>query len=95
MLVHVVCFKYRKDVDEATRADHLARLRTLASLDCLVDLKVGPDVVQSQRSYDAGLVVLFHGRQQLEEYRVHPRHVPVAQYGAGLCDSIVSADFDA
>jgi hypothetical protein len=95
MLVHVVCFKYRNDVDQASRNDHRGRLGDLAKLDCLIDLKVGEDVVRSERSYDTGLVVLFHDRQKLEDYRVHPRHVPVAQLGARLCESIVSADFDA
>jgi hypothetical protein len=95
MLVHVVCFKYRTDVDAAARHDHRARLLALGTLECLVDLKVGEDVVRSSRSYDTGLVVFFQDRQKLEEYAVHPGHVPVAQFGASLCESIVSADFEA
>jgi hypothetical protein len=95
MLVHVVCFKYRKDVEAAARDDHRARLRALADLDCLIELKVGQDVVRAARSYDTGLVVFFEDRQKLDQYAGHPRHVPVAQFAASLCDSIVSADFDA
>ncbi|HEY7285006.1 MAG TPA: Dabb family protein [Vicinamibacterales bacterium] len=94
MLLHLVCFKYKTDVDAATRADHRARLRALASLDGIVDLKVGEDVVRSARSYDTGLSVTFTNRAALDTYAKDPRHVPVAQFGAGISEHIVSCDFE-
>jgi hypothetical protein len=95
MIVHLVCFKYRADVDSGTRGAHRDRLRALADLDGVIDLKVGADLVRSERSYDTGLVVVFSDLGALAAYRDHPRHVPVAQFGAGLCHSIVAADFEA
>jgi hypothetical protein len=95
MIVHLVCFKYREDADRSARATHRERLRALADIDGILDLKVGEDVVRSARSYDTGLVVLFRDQSALEQYQVHPRHVPVAQFGVGLCASIVAADFEA
>jgi hypothetical protein len=95
MLVHMVCFKYKGEFDAAARAAHQERLRGLASLEGIVDLKVGPDVVRSVRSYDAGLLVIFHDRAGLDAYAKDPRHVPVAQLGAANCESIVAVDFEA
>jgi hypothetical protein len=95
MIVHLVCFKYRADVDEQSRASHRERLRALADIDGIVDLKVGQDFVRSERSYDTGLMLIFRDRAALSGYRDHPRHVPVAQFGVGLSASIVSADFEA
>jgi hypothetical protein len=94
MLVHLVCFKYKPDIDAATRAQHRERLRALASLDGIVDLMVGEDVVRSPRSYDTGLIVTFKDRAALDVYATDPRHVPVAQWGATLCDHIVACDFE-
>jgi len=94
MLLHLVCFKYKTDVDAATRADHRARLRALAPLDGIVDLKVGEDVVRSTRSYDTGLSVTFTDRAALDTYAKDPRHVPVAQFGAGISEHVVSCDFE-
>jgi len=94
MLVHIVCFKYKPDIDDAARRDHLSKLRGLASLPRIVDLKVGADVVRSVRSYDTGLVVRFADRAALDAYQKDPRHVPVAQHGVTLCDHIVAVDFD-
>ena len=94
MLIHIVSFKYKADVAEAARADHRSRLKGLARLPGVVDLKVGADVVRSARSYDTGLVVTFPDRAALDAYQTNPQHVPVAQFGASLSEHIVAVDFD-
>jgi stress responsive alpha/beta barrel protein len=94
MLMHIVCFKYRADVEPQTRAQHRTRLSGLQSLDGVVDLKVGEDVVQSPRSYDTALVITFPDRAALDAYQKNDRHVPVAQYGASLSEHIVAVDFE-
>ena len=95
MLLHLVCFKYKAETDVATRTQHVERLRSLASLDGIVDLKVGVDVVRNPaRSYDTGLCVTFRDRAALDAYAKDPRHVPIAQFGAGISEHIVACDFE-
>jgi hypothetical protein len=94
MLLHLVCFKYKADADEAARAQHRARLGALKDLDGVVDLKVGADVVRSPRSYDTGLAITFPDRPALDAYQKNERHVPVAQFGVTICEHIVAVDFD-
>jgi hypothetical protein len=94
MIVHLVCFKYNPEIDQLARKNHRQRLLGLADIDGVLDLKVGEDIVRSERSYDTGLMVLFKDRAALAAYRDHPRHIPVAQLGTLLCASIVAADFE-
>jgi hypothetical protein len=94
MLIHIVCFKYKAEVDDVARRDHRERLKALARLEGVVELKVGLDVVRSPRSYDTGLMAMFRDRAALDAYQMDPQHVPVARSGAGLCESIVAVDFD-
>ncbi len=93
MLTHIVCFKYKPETPESARQEHRARLNGLASIAGVVSLVVGEDVVRSPRSYDTGLIVVFQDRAGLDAYARDPHHVPVAQYGAGLCEHIVAVDF--
>jgi len=93
VLVHLVCFKYRADVDAAARRDHRERLASLRSLDGVLDLKVGENVVASARAYDTGLLITFPDRAALDAYQKNPQHVPVAQFGASLSDHVVAVDF--
>ena len=94
MLLHLVSFKYKADVDAAARTQHRRRLAALNSLDGVMDLKVGEDVVGSPRSYDTGLAVTFPDRAALDAYQKNDRHVPVAQFGVSLCEHIVAVDFE-
>ena len=93
-ILHLVSFKYKADVDHATREDHRRRLAALHDIDGIAALMVGADVVHSPRSYDTGLSITFRDRAALDAYQRDPRHVPVAQFGAGLCASIVAVDFE-
>ena len=95
MIVHVVSFKYKAEATGAQRADHRAKLKSLADIDGILDFKVGEDIVRSPRSYDTGLSILFRDRAALDSYATNPRHVPVAQLGRDLSDSIVAVDFEA
>jgi hypothetical protein len=94
MLLHLVCFKYKADVDQPTRAQHRVRLAALRTLDGVVDLKVGEDVVRSPRSYDTGLAITFPNRAALDAYQSHDQHVPVARFGVSLSEHIIAVDFE-
>jgi hypothetical protein len=94
MLLHLVIFKYRAEVDAAARAQHRERLAALKALDGVIDLKVGEDVVRSPRSYDTGLAVTFGDRAALDVYQKNDRHVPVARLGVELSEHIVAVDFE-
>jgi hypothetical protein len=94
MLLHLVSFKYKTDVDAATRAQHRQRLGALKGLDGVIDLKVGEDIVRSPRSYDTGLAITFPNRAALDAYQKNEQHVPVAQFGVSLSDHIVAVDFE-
>lgn len=95
MVVHIVSFKYRPQVDAAARQDHRVKLQALANIDGILDLKVGEDFTRSPRSYDTGLVASFRDRAALDGYAKHPRHESVAKLGRDLSDTIVAVDFDA
>ena len=95
MVVHIVSFKYKADASAASRTEHRAKLKGIADIEGILDFKVGEDFVRSPRSYDTGLVVIFRDRAALEGYATHRRHVPVAQFGRDLSETIVAVDFDA
>lgn len=94
MLTHIVCFKYKAETGQQTRRDHVASLSGLATLPGIVDLTAGADVVRSPRSFDTGLIVRFTDRAALDAYQKNPVHVPIAQHGVSLCQTIVAVDFE-
>ena len=95
MLTHIVVWKYRPDVAEATREEHVARLRSISGVvPGIESFSVGFDTLHLARSYDTGLVAVFRDRAALDAYTVHPKHAKVADFGRSLSDHVASVDFE-
>jgi hypothetical protein len=95
MLTHIVIWKYRPDVDEEARHEHVAMLRRLpAIIPEVQSFAVGFDVLKLPRSYHTGLVSTFRDRAGLEAYTVHPEHVAVADFGRAISEHVASVDFE-
>jgi hypothetical protein len=95
MLTHIVVWKYRSEIEQAIREEHVARLRNLASIIKEVEsLSVGFDTLRLPRSYDSGLVAVFRDRAALDAYTVHPLHVMVADFGRNISEHVASVDFE-
>ena len=95
MLTHIVVWKYRADVPQAARDEHVARLRSLSSLVPGVEsLSVGPDTLFSPRSFDTGLVAVFADRAALDVYAEHPEHVKVVELGRSITELMAKVDFE-
>ena len=94
MLTHIVVWKYRADVEQFAREEHVNLLRNLRRIIPEVQsLSVGFDALHLPRSYDTGLVAVFADRAALDAYTVHPDHVKVAEFGRNISEHVVSVDF--
>jgi hypothetical protein len=95
MLTHIVIWKYKPEVSDDQRREHVERLRALDGLIPEVQsFAVGFDVLKLPRSYHTGLVATFRDRAALEAYTVHPDHVAVADFGRTISENVASVDFE-
>lgn len=95
MLTHIVVFKYKQEIEQAIRQDHIAQLQRLAGLIAEVEsMTVGADVLHLPRSYHSGLVATFRDRAALDAYTVHPEHEKVASFGRSISEHVASVDFE-
>lgn len=95
MLTHIVIWKYREDVSQSEREEHVALLRSLPALIPEIEtFAVGFDVLHLARSFDLGLVATFRDRAALAVYSDHAEHVRVASFGRNLSANVASVDFE-
>jgi hypothetical protein len=95
MLTHIVVWKYKPEIEQAIRQEHVAQLRQLASvIEEVESLSVGFDVIHLPRSYDTGLAAVFQDRAALNAYTIHPEHVKVADFGRNISEHVASVDFE-
>lgn len=94
MVTHIVVWKYRADVEQFAREEHVKFLRRLGSIiPGVQSLSVGFDTLYLPRSYDTGLVATFADRAALDAYTVHPEHIKVAEFGRSISEHVASVDF--
>lgn len=94
MLTHIVVWKYRADIEQFAREEHVNLLRSLRRIiPEIKSLSVGFDSLHLPRSYDSGLVAVFADRAAFDAYTVHPEHVKVAEFGRSISEHVVSVDF--
>jgi Stress responsive A/B Barrel Domain len=94
MLTHIVVWKYRADIEQSTREEHVALLLSLSAIIPEVQsLSVGFDTLHLPRSYNTGLVAIFEDRAALDAYTLHPEHVKVAEFGRSISEHVASVDF--
>jgi len=94
MLTHIVVWKYRPEIEQEVRDEHVRMLRSLSStIKEIESLSVGFDVLKLPRSFDTGLVALFRDRAALEAYTIHPEHIKVAAFGKTISEQVASVDF--
>lgn len=94
MLTHIVVWKYRADVEQFAREEHVNLLRNLGRIIPEVEsLSVGFDALHLPRSFDTGLVAVFADRAALDAYTIHPEHVKVAEFGRSISEQVASVDF--
>jgi stress responsive alpha/beta barrel protein len=95
MLIHIVVWKYRPDVEREIRDEHVAALRRLPStIPNIESFAVGSDTLRLPRSYDTGLVATFRDRATFEAYTVHPEHIKIAEFGQSISQHVASVDFE-
>ncbi|HEX8560832.1 MAG TPA: Dabb family protein [Pyrinomonadaceae bacterium] len=95
MLTHIVVWKYKPEVTEEQRREHVKRLRALdGAIPEIQSFAVGRDVLGLPRSYHTGLVATFRDRAGLAAYDAHPEHQAVAQLGRGISEHVASVDFE-
>jgi hypothetical protein len=94
MLTHIVCWKYKPEVTQEERNEHIAKLRALPdAISNIVSFSVGADILHLDRSFDTGLVAVFDDREALDVYTDHPVHQEVAALGRSIAEKAVSVDF--
>lgn len=94
MLTHIVCWKYKPEITETQRTEHISKLKDLPNhIPDIISFNVGTDILHLERSYNTGLVAVFPDKEALDVYTVHPIHQEVAAMGREISAHVVSVDF--
>lgn len=79
MIKHIVCYKLKDPSIEGKQKVKDNFMKMKEEIDLFIDLQVGLDFLQSERSYDVVLEITFKDLETMNEYQKHPYHVNVVK----------------
>lgn len=92
---HFVAFKFKPDVPESRREEHMAALRELVSeIDAIGALRCGRNFSERAKGFDYGLIVTVADPEALKTYLEHPAHLEAAGPLKADCDDVMAVDFE-
>jgi hypothetical protein len=95
MIKHIVMWKLKEENKEANIELMKSKLESLpAKLSVIKDFEVGVDFDKSARAFDVVLVSSFESKEALEEYKVNPDHVEVAQFIGSVVEAGKVVDYE-
>lgn len=92
---HFVAFKFKQEISQARRAEHLAGLRGLhGKVPGILRLSAGENFSPRGKGFDLGLIVTFADRAALKTYADHPEHVAVGKPLIADCEDVLAVDYE-
>lgn len=93
---HVVLFKVKPGVPALQAEALVSGLRSLKSLDLVMDLSAGPALQASSGSYTHALHCRYKDKEALQAYATHPLHVDVVQKRVvPIVEDVLAIDWEA
>jgi len=92
MVKHIVLFKIKDKNNIKKGVEALKSMK--GKIDGLIDLEVGVDFLQSDRSYDIALTTTHVDKAALDFYQSHEIHLPVKKLMNEIREGSVSADYE-
>lgn len=98
MIKHIVMWKLKDYAKGAQKEENALKIKSdlealKQKIEQIGEIEVGINIVDSEAAYDVVLYSVFANENKLEEYRVHPEHVKVADYIGKVVDKRVVVDY--
>lgn len=95
MVTHIALFKWKDSVRPERVDDIMRDIEGLKErIPEIVELRAGSNFSAFGEGFTHAVVVSFNNRADLEAYRTHPAHVPVAAAVEAAFESSVRIDFE-
>ncbi len=93
MLRHIVLFKLKDSSSEMLQETKDRLMAMKGRIPELLDIRVGIDVLRSDRSYDLVLETTFESIEAMRSYQVHPVHEEFVAFFKPNRDNTIVVDY--
>lgn len=95
MIRHVVMFRWKPSFTEEIRQQWIAGLdRLQGQIPGLLSLVHGPDVLETDKSWDHVIIADFSSVEDIDVYNAHPAHEAIKPFSLPNVEQLAYVDFE-
>lgn len=96
MIIHIALFRWKKDVPDSQIDKLMGQLKDLKNkVDVVIDMYAGENFSRWNEGYTHAVVVITKTRVDLDKYRKHRAHLPIAKMVDEMEEKSIGIDFEA
>ncbi|MDP2671520.1 MAG: Dabb family protein [bacterium] len=95
MIIHIALFKFKPEISNEDINHAMVEVRSLKDkIPQVVEIFAGENFSKHSKGFTHAIVVKFASREDIDTYRAHPDHKPIADKLDSLEDDSIGIDFE-
>ncbi|MEX0616272.1 MAG: Dabb family protein [Candidatus Woykebacteria bacterium] len=95
MIIHIALFKFKPEVSKEEADDALNEVRDLKiKIPQIIEIYTGENFSKHSKGFTHAIVVKFNSGEDIDAYRAHPAHKPIADKLDSMEEDSIGIDFE-
>ena len=95
MIIHIALFKFKPEVSEEEVTNVIEEVRELKKkIPQVVELYAGKNFSKHSQGFTHAIVIKFKSKEDIDSYRSHPEHKPIADKLDKMEEDSIGIDFE-
>jgi hypothetical protein len=95
MVIHVALFKFKQEVPKEQIEKIMEEVRNFKDkIPQIVEIYAGKNFSRHSQGFTHAIVIKFESRKNLDAYRAHPNHKPIAEKLEEMEEDSIGVDFE-
>ena len=95
MIIHIALFKFKSDISKEEIDSAMVEVRALKDkIPQVLEISAGENFSKHSQDFTHAIVVKFANKEDIDSYRAHPDHKPVADKLDQIEEDSIGIDFE-
>ena len=95
MIIHVALFKFKPEVSKEVIDNAMNEVRVLKNkIPHVLEISAGENFSKHSKGFTHAIVVKFNSKEDIDSYRAHPAHKPIADKLDSIEEDSIGIDFE-
>jgi len=95
MIIHIALFKFKNEIPKEQVEKAMEEVRDFKDkIPQIVEIYAGKNFSKHSQGFTHAIVIKFKSREDIDAYRAHPNHKPIADKLENMEEDSIGVDFE-